>query len=311
MTLKSIIHNTLFLWILLLTGCVVNSGPFEPKIGYAASCRNVEQLTSAFPPLVEQDRQEDWGKELYLGLEFAAEFDLYRAITCYKRALYLAPPSHLFEIEYHLVEAYYLGGKYQEVVETYEASHLGEVPLTFTPLKELLLMLYDSYQKMGQCAKAERIQLFLQSIDAPLAENVATYQAVVDADFSQFADFENEELDSLASCYCSRAKSTRTAQTLNALLPGAGYFYVGQSKTALTSFVINALFTWAAYQFFDHGYTAAGIITTSMEMGWYLGGINGAGIAAREWNERLYESQGKEFLMCQGLFPILMFTYAF
>ena len=289
---------------LFLTGCVVNSGTFEPNIGYSISSRNVEKLPSAFPPLSDEEKLEDWGKELYLGLQFAEELDLYRAITCYKRALYLAPPAYRFQIAYHLVEAYYFGGKYQEAVETYESTYLGDVPLNFGPIKELLLMLYDSYQQIGQCAKAERIYWFLKSLDCSLADQLADYQAILSADF----DAMDEEF---AGLYLTQAKSVRTAQVLNALLPGAGYLYVGQAKSALTSLIINGLFTWAAYQFFDHGYTAAGLITTSLEMGWYLGGINGGGIAAREWNERLYETQGKDFLIRQRLFPILMFTYAF
>ena len=95
------------------------------------------------------------------------------------------------------------------------------------------------------------------------------------------------------------------------LLPGAGYYYVGQKKAALTAFVINSLFTAAAYQFFAKGYPAAGFITLSFEAGWYFGGINGAGLAAKEYNERLYEVKAKDFMLKERLFPLLTFETSF
>ena len=40
----------------------------------------------------------------------------------------------------------------------------------------------------------------------------------------------------------------------------------------------------------------AGIFTASLEAGWYLGGINGAGLSAKIYNDRLYSELGKEAL---------------
>ena len=61
---------------------------------------------------------------------------LYSAITCYKRALYQASSSRTFEIEYHIIEAYYLGRKYQEAIDFYETHSLSQVPLTFPACKK-------------------------------------------------------------------------------------------------------------------------------------------------------------------------------
>lgn len=95
-----------------------------------------------------------------------------------------------------------------------------------------------------------------------------------------------------------------TARLLNALLPGAGYYYVGQKNTALTSFCLNVLFTAAAYRFFDQGDTAAGIIATSLELGWYIGGINGAGMAAIELNEKNWRNFCEERMEKEKVWPI-------
>lgn len=299
--------------VLLLQGCVTHQVPFAPAIVYYPSERVVEGLPSPFPTLTQEERGEEWGRELYLGRKFAQEFDLYRAITCYKRALFTAPLEKRFEIEFHLIEAYYFGRKHEQVIEIYEGSCLGQIGLDQPGIRELLLMLYDSYQAIGQEEKAVRIQALMYTLDPALEENIQKYSAVESADFCtlELLKESSPDLSNFLSDYQTLKKSVRTAQTLNALLPGAGYYYVGQQKTALTAFLVNALFTYAAYQFFDRGYVAAGVITTSLELGWYLGGINGAGLAAQEINECTYSTLGKDFLIKNRLFPILMFTYAF
>lgn len=317
MILKSIILKTnalLFVSsaLFFFSGCVVNTGAFEPSIDLYPSSRVTERLPTAFPPLTPEEREQEWGKELYLGLHFAHEFDLYRAITCYKRALFLCE-GRSFEIEYHILEAYFMACKYQEVVETYEMGTLSEVPLDFPVLKELLLMLIDSYTRLDMCEKAERMQWYLKSIDPPAESKLEEFQAVVSADFPSLyalAD-EDEDLACFLNSYQASTLSVKKAQFLNALLPGAGFYYVGQTKTAVTAFIVNALFTYAAVQFFDRGYIGAGLITTSLELGWYLGGINGAGLAAQEINTHNWNVQGKEFLIQKRLFPLLMFQWAF
>lgn len=305
--------SLIFLGIVSLCGCVVNQSTFDPNIVYYPSRHTLEKCASPFPTTESEPLDTLWKEELFIGIQFAKEFDLYRAITCFKRALFLAPPEERASIEYRIVESYYLGRKFREAIEFYESSSLPEISLDFPPLKELLLILYDAYQETNQCDKADRVLNLLESLDQSLADKIEEYQAVIDADFCTLEALQERDpdLSSFLFSYAFEAKSVRHAETLNALFPGAGYYYVGQPKTALTSFVINALFTYAAYQFFDRGYIAAGLIVTSLEMGWYLGGINGAGIAAREWNEGLYAAKGKEFLVKKGYFPVLMFNYAF
>lgn len=316
MILKSTILNLiaiLCIAMVLNTGCVVNTGNFEPCIDYYPTPKAIERLESPFSPLTPKEMQQEWGKELYLGLQFAHEFDLYRAITCFKRALFLSSQTRKLEIEYHIIEAYFIGCKYQEVIEVYEEGSLQDAPLDFPVIKELLLMLIDSYNRIEMCEKADRIQRYLETIDPIASRNIQAYQAVIEADFETLYSLaeEEEDLSCFLSNYQNSCLSVRKAQALNAILPGAGFYYVGQKKTAVTAFIVNALFTYAAYQFFDRGYTAAGIITTSLEMGWYLGGINGAGLAAQEYNEHLWNVQGKDFLIQKRLFPLLMFNYAF
>ena len=108
-----------------------------------------------------------------------------------------------------------------------------------------------------------------------------------------------------------KKKSVSRAQTYNAILPGAGFLYVGQKQSALTSFLLNGLFIWASIHFYSKGNYAAGAVFTSLETGWYFGGIYGAGESAKLYNERLYEKEAYPILNSGGFFPVLMLRYGF
>lgn len=312
--------SPLFLLCLIsLLGCHPNSHIIEPSVFYIPQQRFVENLSPAFPPLSLEELEEDWGKELYLGIAFAREMDLYRALTCFKRSLILLLNNNIQrrqQIEYNMVFCYYLGNKYQEAIETFESSSLIDVPAEFPAFEDLLIILYDSYMQIDRSEKAYGILNLLASIDTQAATHLSTEAAVLEGNMESLQlisemDPTSETIPLFLDEYFTHAKSVSKAQLLNAVLPGAGFYYVGQKKSALTSFLINALFITAAYQFFDRGYIAAGLITTSFEMGWYFGGINGAGLAAKEYNEQLYSALGKEMMLQNRLFPVLMLQKGF
>lgn len=297
---------------LLLCGCQSRNMEIQPKISLVPGQRNVDCLASAFPKLNEDELTQDFGKELQIATVFAKEFDLYRAITSYKRALILIPKSNLKriqQIEYSIIECYYLALKYQEVIDNFESSHLLDVNPEFPAFGQLLVILYDSYLQLGLREKACRLLKVIEMGNPDVSLKLKSYVALTEANFTEIEALGLKE-DFLIPYECEK-KSIRKAKILNAILPGAGYYYIGQKKSATTAFIINTLFTAAAYQFFSRGYIAAGVITTSFEAGWYLGGINGAGLEAREYNERLYETKGKELMLRKGYFPILTFETSF
>lgn len=300
--------------MVLLCGCHPKSCVVEPSITWVPQQRTIDCLGSAFPDLEIDERQQDWAKELMIAREFAKEFDLYRAITSFKRALVLIP-RHLAErkmqIEYGLVESYYLGQKFQDAYEIFERSSLLEVTPEFPAFGQLLIILYDSYLQAGLKEKASRILAIIEKVNPAVALKLLQYAPITQADFVEMQQIDDCSLNEFLFQYDKESLSVEKAQFLNAILPGAGYYYVGQTKSAITSFVINALFTAAAYHFFERGDIAAGIITTSLEMGWYFGGINGAGLEAKEYNTRLYENKAKDYMIQNKIFPILLFETAF
>lgn len=307
------------LLLLLLCSCQPVCYDIEPQIHYFPQARQLKYQPSPFAPLNSEEMREEWAKEFYIGLHFGHEMDLYRAITSFKRALILLPSKRADrrpQLEYCIFESYYLGRKYLEAVEIFETGTLHDVTTEFPAYKELGIMLYECYMKKGQEDRANQILELLRQDYLDTAKRLELWNSFVDMDFDRItalsdSQSDGEALTDFIACYQAEAKSVRKARLLNGLLPGLGYLYMGQKQTAVTSFLINALFTGASYYFFKNGNVPMGIITASLESGWYLGGINGAGLAAAEYNKRFYEENAKEMMVQHRLIPFLILETTF
>jgi tetratricopeptide (TPR) repeat protein len=307
------------IFVIVLSGCQPICQKMEPVIQCPLPGAQVAQLPSAFPSLSCLEKEQAWGKELLMGNVFAKEADYYRAITCYKRALILLPAEaheRQLQLDYYLILSYYLGSKYQEALNIFQSGDLSQANPAFPAFNHLLLIAYDCYLQTEQEEKAQILLELIQKLSPETGEDLLLYQTFCEGEEENTRSViaqhsKSEEIEKDFAFYEQFKKSPKKARTLNAILPGAGYYYVGQRKSALTSFIINALFAAASYEFFHHGYPAAGIITLSLEFGWYVGGINGAGIAANEFNTRLYEDIGKKILMEKRCFPVLLFETSF
>lgn len=274
---------------------------------------------SPFPSLSEEERCTDWGKEYAMALYFADDFDLYRAITGFKRALFLLPDeerARRLEIVYATALAYFLGQKYVEVIYAVESTELVNVDDSFPAFPDLLLILFESYDQLGRGEHAAHILNLIEQKDPLQARKLTLLTAVKRADFETLGCIAQNEsshsyIENILNGYRKEEKSIFKAQVSNALLPGAGYWYVGLHGTAVTAFIINALFIAAAAHFIADGNAAAGAITLSLEGGWYFGGIAGAGYAAKTYNEQLYCKYANKITQREGYFPVVMLKYTF
>lgn len=305
--------------LLSLASCGISKTCLEPSISYMAQTSDLRPLPSSFPPLTQEERGTEWGKELLIAQSLSRELDLYRGITAYKRALVLIPAdcqARRQQIEYGIVLCYYLGHKYQDAINAFEESTLLYLPPAFPASENLLTLLYDCYEKVAACDRAASVLDIIErhSPDAALDLRIFTAASRGEIPFLQELlaySQDSASMHQFLGDYCTQAKSVRKARVLNAILPGAGYLYVGQKQSALTSLILNAVFIATAYQFFDRGLIAPGLIATSLEFGWYIGGINGAGIEAQEYNNRLYERGAIPVMKEERLFPILSFQKVF
>ncbi len=309
----------LFIPLLLQISCYKVPDKIEPQIGYAVQDRYIKSLPSAFTPLTPEEKKEQWAVEYQIGLFFAQELDLYRAITAFKRAEILLGPQKIErrrEIDYNILLSYYLGKRYDETIDTFSNSSLKDADSTFPAFRDLLIILYECYVQTGRDSQASELQQLLKKYDNHTAEKLRIAAALSTGDVPRLAQIaatppEKPYLDEFLQFYRGKKKSIGRAGLYNAMLPGAGYLYVGQKQSAITAFLLNGASIWASYEFFSRGYTAAGIITTSFEIGWYFGGIYGAKESARFYNERLFEENAAYVMRRQKLFPILMLNYAF
>ncbi|HSX10625.1 MAG TPA: hypothetical protein VLF94_02775 [Chlamydiales bacterium] len=306
------------LFFLLLAACYRVPDRLDPRVSYQLQDQHFELLTGAFPPLSPEERAADWGKEYTIARAFAGELDLYRAVFTFKRAEILNTNNQerKLEIQYDIVLCFFLGKRYDEAVEAFEKSDLAHVDKTFPAYHDLLLVLYESYRELDNPEKQARILELLDKTFPGTGEELKVSIAIRDGDLPTLVCFAEgfqrpSYLDSLVDCYAEQKKSVGKAQLLNALVPGAGYLYIGQRKSALTAFLLNGLFIAAATEFFIHDHLAAGIITIGFESGWYFGGIYGAGEEAKYYNERLYEKNASVVLNEYKLFPVLMLQHSF
>lgn len=312
--LKSVLN---ILLMLALQGCALSNTKMQPCIEVKPLKCDIMRLPSAFDALTCDELMHDWAKELLVGQKFAKELDYYRAITAFKRALIFISDDFFdrrAQIEYCIIESYYLAGKYCEAVQEFESSSLLCITADFPAFRNLLIMMHDSYLRINEYDKSEKILNIIQKAEPSLAQDLQLSLAIREGrmqDARQLAGKKIEPVEDFINNYCFCSLSPRKAQLLNAILPGAGYYYVGQKKAATTSFLINALFIGATYYFFDNGNWPAGLITLSLETGWYVGGINGAGLEAKAYNEQLYNTHGKGLMIRNDLFPFLMIETSF
>lgn len=311
-------NKLLIFCLFFFAACYRVPDRIDPRVCYQLQDQYFQHLSGAFPPLTKEEKTSDWGKEYTIARAFANELDLYRAVSTFKRAEILIEDNkeRKLEIQYDILLCFFLGKRYDEVIESFEKSDLARVDKTFFAYRDLLLILYESYREMDNKEKQAKTVELMEKSFPDTSEELKVSLAIREGDLVTVSDFATgfqhpSYLDNLLDCYCEKKKSVPAAQFLNAFLPGAGYLYIGQRKSALTAFLLNGLFIAAATQFFLHNHIAAGIITTGFEAGWYFGGIYGAGEEAKYYNERLYERAASTVLNEYKLFPILMLDHAF
>lgn len=171
--------------LLILTGCFRVGNELEPQLNYAVQDRYLKSLPSPFPPLTDQEAAQDWGREDRVGLGFAHELDLYQALTSFKRASFLLPPTltdRKLQIEYDILLCYYYGRKYAETVYTFDSGPLRGTTPTFTPHQDLLVILYDSYLNLQESDKADHVLNYMQSTYPATAQKLSLSKSLLKGD---------------------------------------------------------------------------------------------------------------------------------
>ncbi|MCH9633747.1 MAG: hypothetical protein S4CHLAM7_04800 [Chlamydiae bacterium] len=262
---------------------------------------------------------QDWIKEYQMGLSLAKKGEIDLAQDAFKRALILIPQGNdksETEIQYALLFTHYLKQDSKKVIQEFEKSRLLYADQSFSFHHDLMLLLYDCYEKEHHEIKSNYILAQIQDKYPEQAQELILKQALMRKDMEQLKLISSHKpalnyLLELSENYMSKLKSPRFAKWLGLICPGAGYLYVGQGKTALTSFFINGLLIAASTQLFLTQFYTLGVLAVTFELGWYIGGALGGKEAAKIYNEQVYQDFQSKVIMQENLLMRDKFEYEF
>jgi tetratricopeptide (TPR) repeat protein len=242
--------------------------------------------------------------QMHLGDSFMAEREYYRAVTEYKKFLFLFPHSEQADsVLFKTGMAYYRGdeletaaGVFTSVGEKYRESRYAPAAGYYAGLCFWRMNRLDE----AAAAFSAVATRYPASGDAPRA---LLEKSLVEFDQRDMHG-SREELERFLAAYPhdDRAagarealvlleqdrelprKSPVVAGILSALVPGAGHIYAGHLGDGITSFFLNGMFiagTVVAVK--QENYPVAGAVGV-IGLPFYIGNIYGAANAATKWN---------------------------
>ena len=242
--------------------------------------------------------------QLRVADSFMEEKEYYRAITEYKRFLFLFPDST--ECDYALFQtgmAYLSGGDNNGAVknlealrERYPVSPHGDGALFFTGMAH-----WKAKRTQEACSTfLAVVRVYPDSLYSPQALAAGALTQLDDdnpqASHDLLERFVNEypghretgnvrKAMTLIDDYSGLPqKSEALAGILSAIVPGAGYAYAGDYGTAVMSFVVNGAFIAGAWTAFAQGLYGVGVLAGGVGAPFYIGNIYGSALAAKKAN---------------------------
>lgn len=235
------------------------------------------------------------------------EGEYYRAITEYKRALFLAPSDSIRIREtavLGIAGALFSGGQPGRSSEWLLAK-LRDIDSEAARVEALHLM----YRSLLASRNASRLLSATREVRDSTAE-ASLYEGLALAQIGRWQEasrrFEYLTGDGrcgpTASAYLAIAREGERAgwkspgkATALGIIPGLGYWYAGHRQTALASLLVNAVFTGATIQAFRTEQNVLGGFLSLFTVSWYAGNVYGSSHAARRYNDKLQEDLWRRF----------------
>ncbi len=239
----------------------------------------------------------DLPAQLKFADSLAADNDHYRAITEYKRFLFLLPESPLAPRAKLSLATSLLAGQRWEQADSNLESLLSLYPQSSEAAKARLIYADSAYARRDFGLARERYRTLTKGQTDPEILDYANFQigwTFLEQDqpqkarhnFSQLPQPQKDQLlEDLETYQTLRQKSPFVAGTLSALLPGAGQVYTGRLRQGALSFLLNGAFILGAFEAFDDENYAVGSIFLFFELGWYGGNIFNAVNNAHKYND--------------------------
>jgi len=230
-----------------------------------------------------------------------AEGEYYRAITEYKRVLYLAPDESTMIRETAILGiggALFSGSEYGRSAEWVHA-HLTNLRAGEKRMEGFRLMCRGFLADNA----GSRLLTVIHELGDSIPET-RIYEGLAHANIGHWREAatvfqslnENESLGPMACRFATFAqegeraawKSPRAACVLG-IVPGLGYWYAGHRQTAVASLLVNALFVGATVVAFQSDQDLLGGFMSLFTVSWYAGNVYGSSLAARRYNDNLHD----------------------
>lgn len=230
-----------------------------------------------------------------------AEGEYYRAITEYKRVLYLVPPESLTIRETAILGvggALFSGSEYAESAE-WLRTHIADLREGDNRTNGMRLM-YRAFLADGAGSRLLEVS---QGLGDSTTETIF-YQGLAYARIRRWHEAatvfrglsQDEKYGPTASVFTMLAQEGEQASWKKpgvaaalGVFPGMGYWYAGHRQTAIASLLVNGLFAGATIQAFKNDQDILGGFLSVFTVSWYAGNIYGSASAARRYNEHLQE----------------------
>ncbi len=259
---------------------------------------------------------------LTLADAFADEQDYYRAITEYKKVIFLFPDYDKLEwVHFQIGKMYYEGGRFPQAKhELLPLTESKDSRLKFVALNYIALSYYENHEY----SNADRLFTDLQADveGAPYVLDYTIYAGMAAAGNRKFSDafermtaakknwsakkdagavmnpqygeFFEKTLPILEKARELSAKSPYWAIAFSALLPGGGHFLLGEWDTGIVSFSLVGGAAFLAYDGFMRDSAVQSILFTTFATGAYIGQIYSSYRTARKYNEELGDTEFRE-----------------
>jgi tetratricopeptide (TPR) repeat protein len=282
-------------------------------------------------------RYIDEKTQIGLGDYFFQDGDYYRAITEYKRFLFLFPQGlRVEEALWKITSSYFEGKKWEEALSAAD-DLLAKFPASPWAPEALLLkgrcwaekkdysQARSFFHQAEEAAPGKAVaseaqwQIALSYVREERWKEAASEFRKVNPNSKLYpkADFFAQGLDRIDE---APQKSPTAAGILAALLPGAGHLYSERYRDAAIALALNGAFIWGIVEAFEHRNYAVGGILTFFELGWYSGNIYSAVSSAHKYNrnkkKEYLDRLEKEGDLSLGIsfrdkYPVLAFRYVF
>ncbi|MBN1550962.1 tetratricopeptide repeat protein [bacterium] len=238
------------------------------------------------------------------GVFLESEGDYFRAVTEYKRYLYLYPEEpRIFECRFRIGRCYVEENDYFEAMKHFTelintAPNLDWAQIARYSLSEVFYRQNSYQQSLHELSLLKRAHINHQRVFSieysemwchlrkkQIEEAVSVIR---NGDWSQELNnvmlLENkiEELKRIPM------KKPSVAGSLSAIFPGAGQLYCGRIRDSISSFLINGLFIGAIIYSANENHQSEALILGFFEISWYSANIYHAINLAYKVNENAY-----------------------